>query len=778
VNDTCKADKDKYLIWLADICRDENEQITRHPTDHAPLNKNEPMKKIGILCALALTCSVTAQQSVIFPQPNSISATDKAVTCVLSNAVYYSSTPETDAAITIVGPQFKQFHDLELRPQSESHRTQLFFSKRPDLRAEEYSLVIDGKGITITYGSSAGLLYALQSLDQLMEEQRKSVTLYGTTIVDEPAFSWRGVHLDCSRHFFTVAEIKAFLDQMLALKLNTFHWHLTDDQGWRIEIKQYPKLTEVGAWRDSTIVGHYSRTPRVYEQQHYGGFYTQEEAKEIVSYAAKRGITVVPEIELPGHARAALAAYPELGCTGEQLPVPGLWGVFDDVFCSQPETIAFLKNVLEEVVAIFPAETIHVGGDECPKVRWDACPKCKRVMEENGLHDTHELQSYIIREMEAFLRARGKKLMGWDEILEGGLADNAQVMSWRGTEGGIAAAQQHHPVVMTPTAYCYFDYYQSGHPDEPLAIGGFLPLEKVYAFQPVPPQLTEEEKTYVIGGQANLWTEYLPTMDAVEYSAFPRLIAMAQVLWTKERPAYREFVRQMTIHYLPRLKTQGIGYSTAFLDAKLVPVSRPDGIEYRVQPPLNEVRTDPRVITLGQTAKEIPSATITVSSSYNGISMRASGYEFTRHPLLGIPVRLITPPDPKFNNHDSLALTDGVKGKRPWKGDQWLGFSTDTVQFAIDLGSKRTFRELKIGCLHDPGSWIYQPKTILVEISDDGKQYQQWKSKEITAEAVRVTGKGKARFVRITIVNDAAIPAGQPGAGNVPWTFIDELIIQ
>jgi len=739
------------------------------------------MKKfLASLTILLLALSLKAQHSAAFPEPNSLLKTGGSYR--LNGCIRYHGNPEINAVLAVVAPQYKQFHALIWEDSDRGQHMDIAFSRQADLDAEAYGLIIDANGISITYGSPSGLLYALQTLDQWIGAQSgNEILLSGVKIEDSPAFSYRGAHLDCARHFYTISEVRQFIDQMVRLKLNTFHWHLTDDQGWRLEIRQYPKLTEIGGWRDSTIVGHYSRTPRVYEKVRYGGFYTQEEAKALVRYAAERGIIVIPEIELPGHARAALAAYPELGCTGEQLPVPGLWGVFDDIFCSKPETIEFLKNVLEEVMAVFPSETIHIGGDEAPKVRWDACPRCKEVREANGLSDSHELQSYFIAEIEVFLRAHGRKLMGWDEILEGGLADNAQVMSWRGTEGGIAAAKQHHPVVMTPTAFCYLDYYQSGHPDEPLAIGGFLPLEKVYSFRPVPEELTADERTFILGGQANIWSEYLPEINDVFYTAFPRLIAMAEVLWTKDPVPYAVFVQEMANSYLPRLAADKILYSTAFLDPKLLAATGKDGIEYTITAPLAAVnftadgqKTDH--FTLLRTGIRQPYK-IDIVANYGGKPLRTSSYSFVNHSLLGRTVKFTTPPNAKFNHNDSLALTDGVQGKRPWKGDQWLGFSNDTVQFSIDLGEKTRFSKIALGSLDDPGSWIYLPEKILIETSNDGIHYKLLKELPIVSESISGTVKGKARFVRITLLNNEFIPEGNPGAGTTPWTFIDELMI-
>lgn len=716
-------------------------------------------------------------QSPVFPNPASVTLAKG--TYSLSDTIRYDIGEEDREVIQSVVANFRKFHRLVF-VEDKVH---------PDLKGirgslqgpEGYALSITGNGILIQFDDKNGLLYGLQTLDQWMQKQQGKIAVPYVDIKDKPRFGYRGVHLDCSRHFYTMDELKSFIDQAAALKLNRFHWHLTDDQGWRLEIKQFPELTKVGAWRDSTIVGHYSRSPRSYDKTRHGGFYTQEEAKEIVRYAAARGMIVVPEIELPGHARAALAAYPQLGCTGEELPVPGVWGVFDDVFCTKPETLDFLKRVLDEVVAIFPSETIHIGGDECPKVRWDVCPRCQQVRKDHDLKDSHELQSYVIREMEAHLAKHRRKLIGWDEILEGGLADNAQVMSWRGTEGGIAAARQLHQVVMTPTTYCYFDYYQSGHPDEPLAIGGYLPLEKVYSFDPIPAELEKQYHRYIIGGQANLWTEYLPAMSSVEYNAYPRLIAMAQVLWCNEKPKYEDFVSGMMEHYLWRLDQSKINYSRSFLDPSFVPVQSEIGLAYKVEFPMEGISLiwDQGPITeFHLWPTKLPQTFEMKMEAYAGTQhIRTITQQYTTHRFIGKPVQFTTPPHPKYSHHGNLGLTDGVVGKRPWKGDQWLGFLNDTVQFTIDLGKKEKFELIELGCLDEPGSWIYRPKYIVVETSNDGKTFGKAQRVEITSEQIAVDRPRKARYVRITLLNDEFIPAGNDGAGTTPWTFIDELII-
>jgi hexosaminidase len=381
-------------------------------------------------------------------------------------------------------------------------------------------------------------------------------------IEDIPRFGWRGAHLDVARHFMPKSFIKKFIDLLALHKLNTFHWHLTEDQGWRIEIKRYPRLTEVGAWRKETVVGHYRSVENpVYDGRPHGGFYTQEDISEIVAYAQERCINVIPEIEMPGHAQAAITAYPELGNTGRPAEVRTIWGISEEVFNVNETTIEFLQNVLTEVLELFPSEFIHIGGDECPKRQWRESPDAQARMRELGLADEEELQGYFIRRMDTFLTGRGRRLVGWDEILEGGLAPNATVMSWRGEDGGIAAAKAGHDVVMAPNIYTYLDYYQSEDWEtEPLAIGGYVPLEKVYHYEPVPAALSAAEGRHVLGTQGQLWTEYMPDYRQVEYMAFPRLCALAEVAWTPpQHKDYGEFSSRLTAH-LKRLDVLDVNY--------------------------------------------------------------------------------------------------------------------------------------------------------------------------------------------------------------------------
>ncbi len=428
--------------------------------------------------------------------------------------------------------------------------------------AEGYALEIATDRVELAARAPAGIFYGIQTLRQLVAATPRAIA--AARIADSPRFGYRGMHLDVGRQFFPVDFIKKYVDVMAAFKLNTFHWHLTEDQGWRLEIRRYPELTRVGAWRKETIVGHARRGPKGYDGTPHGGFYTQEEAREIVAYARERSVRVIPEIEMPGHTVAALAAYPELACTPGPFEVRTTWGISEDVLCPSEETFAFLEGVLAEVMELFPSEYIHIGGDEAPKTRWKASPVAQAVIAREGLRDEDELQSWFIRRIERFLSAHGRRLVGWDEILEGGLAPNATVMSWRGTAGGIAAAKQGHDVVMSPQEDLYFDHYQGDPEREPLAIGGMTPLEDTYRYEPVPDELTAEEAAHVLGPQGNVWTEYMPTSERVEYMAYPRALALAEIAWSaREARDWKSFRSRL-------------GPALALLDRLGVRYRRPD----------------------------------------------------------------------------------------------------------------------------------------------------------------------------------------------------------
>ncbi|MDR1054266.1 MAG: beta-N-acetylhexosaminidase [Prevotellaceae bacterium] len=492
-----------------------------------------------------------------------------------TEAMRNAIAPLTDRLRIVAGFIIPVVH--EPNPATQSNTVVCKLNKK-NTNNEGYELTVKKNSILVEAQTPQGIFYAMQTLRQLMPaEIDKSTLIEGikwtvpcVEITDAPRFVYRGLHLDVSRHFFPIEFVKNYIDWLAYHKINTFHWHLTDDQGWRIEIKKYPKLTETGAWRCRTLKGAYKNNPceREWDNTTYGGYYTQEEIKTVVEYAAKRFVTIVPEIEIPGHAVAALTAYPELSCSGGPFEVEGLWGVFEDIFCTRDEVFNFLEDVLVEVIALFPGKYIHIGGDEAPKVRWERCHACQTNMKELGLKDEHELQSYFVQRIEKFIESKGRSIIGWDEILEGGLAPNATVMSWRGEKGGIEAAKQKHSVIMTPNTYVYFDYYQVYKADrdkEPHSIGGELPIDKVYQFDPMPKELSIDEQKYILGGQANLWTEYMKTPEHVEYMAYPRVAALSECIWSNpERKNYDDFIQRLT-NLVKHYDELGINYSKAFL---------------------------------------------------------------------------------------------------------------------------------------------------------------------------------------------------------------------
>ena len=457
-------------------------------------------------------------------------------------------TEHTGARVYFGGPD-------ETVPRPDGAVTVKFLLRQDDeLGSEGHQLIVEPDGIELRAPTACGVFRGCQTLRQLVQPALKAETPEPASkwrvpcvrIRDWPRYRWRGMLLDCGRHFMTKKFIKRYLDLLAYHKLNVLHWHLTEDQGWRLEIKRYPKLTEVGAWRGEG-------------EERYGGFYTQDDVREIVAYAKSRYITVVPEIEMPGHSLAALASYPQLGCVGQGYQVGTRWGVYDDVYCAGNEQVfEFLENVLAEVIELFPSEYIHIGGDECPKKRWHKCPKCQARIEAEGLRAEHELQSYFIRRIEKFLNARGRRLIGWDEILEGGLAPNATVQSWRGMDGAIAAATSGHDVISSPTSHCYLDYAQVRLPGEPTWMG-YIPLERSYEFEPTPAQLTPEQARHVLGLEGNIWTEHAP-QERVDWQVFPRLCALAEVGWSpKDRRNWNDFTARMETHYR-RLDTLGVQY--------------------------------------------------------------------------------------------------------------------------------------------------------------------------------------------------------------------------
>ncbi len=652
--------------------------------------------------------------------------------------------------------------------------------------AEAYELKIEPKQITMR-GDKAGLFYAQQSLQQLLFNGGGKLDCQ--TIIDAPRFAWRGMHLDVSRHFFSVDFIKKYIDILAMHKMNTFHWHLTDDQGWRIEIKKYPKLTQIASQRKETMVGK-NFNPYVGDGVPHGGFYTQEQIKEVVAYAKERFVTVVPEIEMPGHSVAALSAYPQYSCNQKPLQARTTWGVSEDVYCSKDETFTFLFNILDEVMELFPSKYIHIGGDEAPKTRWKSCQQCQGNIKKHGLKDEHELQSYFIKKIDAYLTSKGRYTIGWDEILEGGLAPNAAVMSWRGEAGGIAAAKLNHKVVMSPGSHCYFDHYQGNKKTEPLAIGGYTPLKKTYSYEPIPAALSKDAASYILGAQGNVWTEYMSTPEQVMYMALPRLSALSEVLWSgKDQRNYQNFVGRLIPH-LQLLKLQRINYSTALFDVMSKPSFKNGQLAISLfsDLPAYTIRyttdgTKPTAMSkrYSQAVKITAPTNLQAALFSNGRKMgNVLSEKYLSHLATAKKVELQFPPKKQYSTGGANTLLDGIQGTLPWSGNEWLGWrGKEHMAATVDLGSNQKLSKIKISFLQAPESWIYLPQDVSVMIKGSNGKYKSYTlnkwDNDFTLEGnINTTG----RYIKIDAYPMNKIPEGMAGAGQAAWLFCSEIIVE
>jgi len=660
---------------------------------------------------------------------------------------------------------------------------------------EGYSLEILPNSIEIKAKTDQGAFYAVQTLRQLLSPEfenrsfsAKQVAIPCVLITDAPQFEYRGMHLDVGRHMFSVEFIKKYIDALAMLKMNTFHWHLTEDQGWRIEIKKYPKLQEIAAYRNETLIGHYNTQPQLFDGKKYGGYYTQDQIKDIVAYAGSRFVTVIPEIELPGHSQAAIAAYPELGCTGEQVEVAEKGGVFENIYCSKDETFTFLEDVFDEVLELFPSEYIHIGGDEAPKTHWKNCVDCQALIKREGLKDEHELQSYFISRIEKYLNSKGRQIIGWDEILEGGLAPNATVMSWRGFDGAIEAAKQHHNVILTPGSHCYFDHYQSENEDEPLAIGGFLPLEKVYSLNPIPEELTEEEAKFVLGAQGNVWTEYMPNSKKVEYMVFPRILALSEVVWSHpEQKNYKNFVSRVE-NFHKRLDALDINYANHLYEIEGGLNSDGNNISYKLQTSSNgktiRYTLDGSDPTLNSVVYKNP---VAINESVN-IKARVFdaeeklgttfSQEINFHKAVGKKITINKELNKSYLGSGSAGLVNGISGSDTRYGDkEWLGFSGEDIEITIDLGEEMEINSIETRFHNGNGQWIYAPKQIQLSIDDNGFETFHLPISELLLVNRTLSPEKKGRIIRLRIPNYGIIPERKQGAGHKAWTFIDEIIV-
>ena len=768
----------------------------------------------GAVAAMAFLLPSTAMGQTadfnIIPQPQQVVADASAPFTLNSNTVIYVQTNSQDMKrnANMLATYIQQATGIRptIGKLVKGNPAIILSIDKTISNAEGYRLNSDAKQIRIAGASAAGVFYGIQTLRKslpLCNGKATQVSIPAVHITDAPRFAYRGTHLDVSRHFVTADSIRQFIDMLALHNINRFHWHLTDDQGWRIEIKKYPLLTKIGAKREQTVIGHNTGK---YDGIPYDGFYTQQQIRDIVKYAADRYITIVPEIDLPGHMQAALAAYPELGCTGGPYKVWQKWGISDDVLCAgNDKVLAFIDNVLKEVTQLFPSKYIHVGGDECPKVRWKDCPKCQaRIkalhLEAKDGHSAEErLQSYVITHASNYLKSLGRNTIGWDEILEGGLAEGATVMSWRGEAGGIAAAKQDHDVVMTPNSYLYFDYYQSlDKANEPQAIGGYLPLQRVYSYEPMPEELTAEEARHIIGVQANIWTEYMPTFKHMQYMALPRVAALSEVQWTQPQlKDYTDFTNRLIglthlydrlgYNYAKHLYNVNINIDSDTKWQELVVHMTTAGdaeIRYTLDGSLPTASS-----TLYTGAIHLQkSAKIRAAAFRNGKSSSVTAQDVTFNKATACPVKLLQPTHKSYTFNGDAALTDGLVGDKGFGTGRWLGFSGNDLEAVIDLKKPTEVSSVSLNTCVDKGSWIFDARNIEVSLSTDGVNFTSVAKHSLPAmeknSADNINtyelkfSQTKARYIKVYATSEHNIPDWHSGKGKPAFLFVDEISVK
>ena len=769
------------------------------------------MKKINlvsivVLCIILLAgCAGEPNQEVnIIPQPQSVAVEDggfKLSPKTVINVV--QGAEDLTFACTFLSTLTEKSFGTPLKIEKGAAKSNAVnITVDPSMKADAYELTVSENAIHIQGGSSKAVFYAMQSLRQMMPvgiekgEKMNKIRIQNVRIQDEPRLGYRGTMLDVCRHFFTVDEVKTFIDMLALHNINYFHWHLTEDQGWRIEIKKYPKLTEIGSTRPRTLMDW---STREYDETPHSGFYTQEEAKEIVKYAADRFITVIPEVDLPGHMMAALASYPELGCTGGPYEIPCEWGVFPDVLCGgNAKALEFAKEVLNEIMDIFPSPYIHIGGDECPKVRWKECPKCQAKIRELGLKDTpkhnkeNRLQTYFMAEVGKVISERGRKMLGWDEMLEGGLAPGATVMSWTSPRGGIETARLHHNAIMTPIQYLYFSNPTYNR------IKGTKSLERVYTFEPVSDELTEEEKQYIIGAQGCIWTEWTRDSLKMEWQILPRMAALSEIQWTE--PAHKDF--DGFLNRLPALlaiyKDRGYDFRQDIYDVtiQVVPEEQEgkakvffltfdnaevhytlDGSEPNAQ---SSLYTDTLHLDKDAVIQAIavrPQGNSSISKEeihFNAVTMK--------------PATLNVEPHKSYTFQGGSTLTDGLYGDLNYRSGRWVGFYGNNPDITIDMQEPKEISSAFINTLLNPGDAIFGATGLKIEISDDGKVFREIASKKIpvlekgTKMQIRKEeisfDKVKTRYVRIIAETTSKLPAWHSMPGKNAFLFVDEIGVE
>jgi hexosaminidase len=768
---------------------------------------NVMTKKITFLLVLLFPLLTFAQNNIsIIPQPVSLQHADGNFVIDRQTTIRIENEKkELKPAAEFLAAYIKQVSGYELPIKKRKGKNiQLAIEKLAGIGDEGYQLEVSPAGISIRANTKAGIVYGMQSLMQTLPQVRTNAALEvpAMKITDYPRFKWRGMHLDVSRHFFSPEMVKQYIDLMSSYKMNTFHWHLVDDQGWRIEIKKYPKLTEVGAWRVDQTDKVWGDRPQAKagEKPTYGGYYTQDQIKEIIAYAAVRNVTVVPEIEMPGHVASAIAAYPHLSCGQKpQLPLTG--GNYTDMssnYCpGNEEVFTFLEDVLDEVVALFPSRYVHIGGDEVDKSGWKKCPRCQARMAAEGLKNVEELQSYFIKRMEQYLITKNRSIIGWDEILEGGLAPQATVMSWRGEAGGIEAAKMKHNVIMTPGNPVYFDHYQAGPEGEPLAIGGFNTLKRVYDYEPIPKELSQEEAGYVLGAQANLWTEYITTAEHVEYMVLPRMLALAEVVWSpKESKDWTNFnhrlqrhfrgFEQRGLHYAPGNYTVDIKPSSE--NGKLLVSLFSEVLNGEVYYTTDGSEPTAQSKKYSQPIRIDSSVVVKAVTVVNGqvMGLEPAEQAFSMHKAVGRDVVYENPVNRHYTADGPNSLSDGVRAKHA-VGKYWHGFNGRDLVATLDLGEEKPISSISVGCLQHYRDWIFLPVSVKFEVSMDGKNFKEVKTvrnpvsvneQQSTIHDFKATFPAqKAKYVRVTANRLPACPEGHPGEGQPIWLFADEIIV-
>jgi len=715
----------------------------------------------GILCLTIACAKPTLKEVNLIPKPQKIEIKDGVFSLNFNTNLIFDSLFHQEANY------LKELLNLKLNGKNNT----IELLKKEGLQEEEFFLNITKETLKLEASTPTGIMRGVQTLRQLLPTKTNVVTtkIPCVSIHDYPRFSWRGMLLDCCRHFMEKEFVMRYIDLLAYHKMNVLHWHLTEDQGWRIEIDKYPKLTEIGAWRTEK------------DGSNYGGFYTKEDIKEVLDYAKKRHVTIVPEIEFPGHSVAAIASYPYLSCTGDSINVGAEWGVYKDIYCAGNDSVfTFMEDVLMEVMELFPSKYIHIGGDEAPKYRWEHCEKCQKRIKEENLHDAHELQSYFITRIEKLLNKNGRKLIGWDEILEGGLAPSATVQSWRGEEGGITAAKSGHDAIMSPTSHCYFDYGLDA-----------TDLKEVYYYEPIPVELTKDEAKHILGGECNMWSERAP-QELVDNKVFPRILAMCEVLWSDFEKDYDDFYSRVQKHY-PKLDFLGVNYGF-----ESVPITSKVVFNNNIFT-VSLIKGSPNMKLEYSINNEPWKKYVSPFSIDSTSNLKAKGFknknpygefeqELIKHKATGKKIHYTIPYDKSYQGNGDRNLTDGLLGSAEnFRDGYYQGFSGTDMEVIIDLDKITTFSTIQTTFFQYYLSWIILPASISYYISEDGENFEEIKS-IINKTPIMQEGKFKhsflfekenikAQYLKVIAKTIGKLPEEHPAAGSDAWLFVDEIII-